>query len=330
MALTPVVSGLRPALYERFWPRRAARSARSRSTSRRQDCRTTWSSPDAGRVGRSIADALSHLTLPFVLDRVRRSPRAAGARGGLAGDLRRRQPARRARGGGRRVARGPCWSRCPRFADVRSIVSAGRQLRPDLPIIARADSAEAVRALYALGIQEVTSPEFEAAIEMTRQALIYFNVPAHDVLRVASAIRRERYDVPGEQLDDQRAILAESERWPASSISPGWACRPTARSTDGRWASSGFARRLARRWSAIIRGGVADGESRTARRASRRETWSRCSGRAIRSPASKKRRTHAKARCIKCERQCAGLVMSAFSRRRAARQRSSTIVGASL
>jgi CPA2 family monovalent cation:H+ antiporter-2 len=61
----------------------------------------------------------------------------------------------------------------------------------------RADSAEAVRALYALGVQEVTSPEFEAAIEMTRQALMYFNVPAHDVLRVASAIRRERYDAPG-------------------------------------------------------------------------------------------------------------------------------------
>jgi CPA2 family monovalent cation:H+ antiporter-2 len=40
----------------------------------------------------------------------------------------------------------------------------------------------------------VTSPEFEAAIEMTRQALVYFNVPAHEVLQVASAIRHERYD----------------------------------------------------------------------------------------------------------------------------------------
>jgi CPA2 family monovalent cation:H+ antiporter-2 len=82
----------------------------------------------------------------------------------------------------------------PAFPDVRSIVAIGRQLRPDLPIMARADSADAVRALYGLGIQEVTSPEFEAAIEMTRQALVYFNVPAHEVLQVASAIRHERYD----------------------------------------------------------------------------------------------------------------------------------------
>ena len=47
------------------------------------------------------------------------------------------------------------------------------------------------------------------AIEMTRQALIHLNVPAYDILRVASAIRRERYGVPGEELDDQRAILTQ-------------------------------------------------------------------------------------------------------------------------
>jgi CPA2 family monovalent cation:H+ antiporter-2 len=81
----------------------------------------------------------------------------------------------------------------PGFPDVRGIVRAGRQIRPDLPIIARADSTDAVQALYALGIQEVTSPEFEAAIEMTRQALMYFDMPAHQVLSVASAIRRDRY-----------------------------------------------------------------------------------------------------------------------------------------
>jgi K+:H+ antiporter len=62
-----------------------------------------------------------------------------------------------------------------------------------LPIIARADGHEAVEALYELGVQEVTAPEFEAAIEMTRQALIRFDVPAYDVLRVASTIRREQY-----------------------------------------------------------------------------------------------------------------------------------------
>jgi hypothetical protein len=53
------------------------------------------------------------------------------------------------------------------------------------------------RPLESLGVHDVTSPEYEAAIEMTRQALAHFDVPAHDIQQVASAIRRER-DGPGE------------------------------------------------------------------------------------------------------------------------------------
>jgi CPA2 family monovalent cation:H+ antiporter-2 len=41
-------------------------------------------------------------------------------------------------------------------------------------------------------IQEVPSPEFEAAIEMTRQGLLHVNVPAHDILHVARAVRQEQ------------------------------------------------------------------------------------------------------------------------------------------
>jgi CPA2 family monovalent cation:H+ antiporter-2 len=81
----------------------------------------------------------------------------------------------------------------PAFADVRAIVATVRMLRPDLPIVARADGPEAVRDLYALGIEEVTSPEFEAAIEMTRQALTHLNVPPDEILHVASAMRRQGY-----------------------------------------------------------------------------------------------------------------------------------------
>ena len=45
----------------------------------------------------------------------------------------------------------------------------------------------------AYGVDEVTSPEFEAAIEMTRQALMHLDVPADQILQVANAIRCERY-----------------------------------------------------------------------------------------------------------------------------------------
>ena len=80
----------------------------------------------------------------------------------------------------------------PVLIDVRTIVGALQQSGVDIPIIARAEGAEAVAALYGLGIQDVTSPEYEAAIEMTRQALAHFDVPADDIEQVASAIRRDR------------------------------------------------------------------------------------------------------------------------------------------
>jgi CPA2 family monovalent cation:H+ antiporter-2 len=194
MALTPVVSGLTPHLYGRFGSRRAADTPEAINLPQ-SGLSDHIIIAGAGRVGRSIADALSHMRLPSVLiefdDRRVRHARAAGLPliYGDAGQAVVLEAAniRRARA---------VLVTVPAFPDVRRIVHAVRQFRPEMPIGARADGAEAIRGLYELGIQEVTSPEFEAGIEMTRQALTYFNVPAHEILQVASAIRRERYGLP--------------------------------------------------------------------------------------------------------------------------------------
>jgi CPA2 family monovalent cation:H+ antiporter-2 len=207
MALTPVISGLVPRLYERFRPRVSVETfeATNLPSAGLSDHVIIAGS---GRVGRSIADALSRLDLPFVViefdERRVQQARVAG-RPVIYGDA--SQPVVLEAAGLHRAR--AILVTVPAFADVRNIVRSGRQLRPDLPIIARADGTEAVRALYALGIQEVTSPEFEAAIEMTRQALMYFNVPAHDVLRVASAIRHERYDFGEDQGQSGLALMKQ-------------------------------------------------------------------------------------------------------------------------
>jgi CPA2 family monovalent cation:H+ antiporter-2 len=194
MVLTPMVSSLVPAVYRRFWPRRAKEEYEAVNLPS-QGVSDHVIITGFGRVGRSVAEALSRREFPFVL---------------VESDDRRVQQARKAGlpviyGDASQAvvlgAAGVSRARAllvtvPAFADVRGIVEATRRLQPALPIIARADSGEAVRALYALGIQEVTSPEFEAAIEMTRQALLHFNVPAHDILHVASALRHEQYGAP--------------------------------------------------------------------------------------------------------------------------------------
>ena len=191
MVLTPVVSGLTPRLYRRLRRHLPSETLEALNVPR-SGLTEHVIVAGAGRVGSSVAHALLHLKLPFVLveldDRRVEEARAAGFPV-LYGDATQRVVLEAA---GLRLARALLVT-VPAFADVRAIVSAVRQHRPDLPIVARAEGNEVVEDLYALGLQEVTSPEFEAAIEMTREALVHFNVPAHEILQVASAIRRERY-----------------------------------------------------------------------------------------------------------------------------------------
>lgn len=194
MALTPVISGLTPRIYER-WASRRAPEAVDVSNIPAAGLAKHIVVAGAGRVGRSVAKALFTLGLPFVLieldDRRARLARLE-ALPVIYGD------------GTHAVvleAAGILRAEAiivtvPAFSDVRAIVHAARTLRPDLAIVARADGPEAIRDLYALGVEEVTSPEFEAAIEMTRQALSHLGVSSEKIGGMASAMRREGYAFP--------------------------------------------------------------------------------------------------------------------------------------
>jgi monovalent cation:H+ antiporter-2, CPA2 family len=231
MALTPAISSLVAVLYERIRSRRVQESheAINIPSSGLSDHVVI---AGAGRVGRSIADALWQLGLPFVLvefdDRRVQQARAAGLPV-IYGDA--SQPiVLEAAGIGRARA---MLVTVLAFLDVHNIVRVARQLRSELPIVARAGSTDAIRALYALGIQDVASPEFEAAIEMARQALLHFNVPAHDVLRVASEIRRDRYAPTGPDDDMGRAIRSQVGEL-ARQLDLAWVSVPADSPFDGR------------------------------------------------------------------------------------------------
>jgi CPA2 family monovalent cation:H+ antiporter-2 len=191
MAITPIVSGLTSSIYRRI----VARTVR-------EPPQTINVPPGgmvdhvvvcgAGRVGRTIADALAHLRLPFVmieLDDARVQEARVAGLPMIYGDATQTVVLEAARVSHARAI----LVTIPSFIDVRLIVPALRRLQLAVPIIARAEGPDAVRALYGLGVDEVTSPEYEAAIEMTRQALAHLNVPAFEILQVASAVRRERY-----------------------------------------------------------------------------------------------------------------------------------------
>jgi K+:H+ antiporter len=191
MALTPIVSAATPWIDERI--------RRGRPGDRLE----VINLPDAGladhvviagggRVGRSVADALAALKLQSVVIELDDRRVQDARRAGLAvvyGDASHAVVLRAAHLAGARAL----LVTVPTYTDVRAIVQAAQHIHPGLSIVARADGPEAVRELYALGVEDVTSPEFEAAIEMTREALVRLALPADDIQRATTAMRRERY-----------------------------------------------------------------------------------------------------------------------------------------
>src|SRR4051794_11909531 len=207
IALTPAISGLTPAIYERVRRQRGGETLEAINIPA-GGLSDHIIIAGSGRVGRSVADALWPLKVPCVLieidDRRVRQAREAGLPV-IYGDASQSvvldaAAIRRARA---------ILVTVPAFPDVRAIVTAARQLQPDLAIVARAEGSDAVRMLYSLGVEEVASPEVEAAIEMTRQALVHSNVPAHEILRVASVIRRERYGLTGGDPESGRELMSQ-------------------------------------------------------------------------------------------------------------------------
>jgi CPA2 family monovalent cation:H+ antiporter-2 len=200
MAVTPALSSLAPRIHGRFRREETSEAPRAINLPAR-GLSDHVVIAGAGRVGRSIADGLSFVQLPFVLieydERRFQQARTAGL-AVIYGDA--AQPVvLEAAGIGRAKV---VLITVPAFPEVRDIVRVLRNVRPDLPTIARADSVEAVRALYRLGIEEVTSPEFEAAVEMAREALVHLGVPALDIRQVADAIRTKRYGRPRSDISE--------------------------------------------------------------------------------------------------------------------------------
>ncbi|MDE3156257.1 MAG: cation:proton antiporter [Acidobacteriota bacterium] len=194
MAATPLVSSATPWIYRRF-AGRAEREAVEPFNMPLDGLDGHVVVAGAGRVGRTAADALARLHQSCMLieldDRHVRSARAAGLPV-IYGDASQPVVLEAARVARARVL----LITVPALPDVRAIMMAARRLHPGLAVVARADGPDAVRDLRALGVEHVTSPEFEAAAEMTRQTLQVLDVPAALILSVPELIRRDRYAPP--------------------------------------------------------------------------------------------------------------------------------------
>jgi CPA2 family monovalent cation:H+ antiporter-2 len=81
----------------------------------------------------------------------------------------------------------------PDMVAARTIVSQAVRLNSGLHIVARSEGIEHMQALRDLGVHEVVQADFEASLEITRQALLHLDIPAPVIQRFTDAVRQELY-----------------------------------------------------------------------------------------------------------------------------------------
>ena len=101
----------------------------------------------------------------------------------------------------------------PAIVSTQGIVDQVRRLKPELHIVARAEGLEDMDVLYARGVYEVVQPEFEAGLEITRQALVHLDLPAIEIQNFTDAIHKEHY-APLYQPPTDSRVIAQLRRTP--------------------------------------------------------------------------------------------------------------------
>ncbi len=86
------------------------------------------------------------------------------------------------------------------------IVTAAKNLNPDLPVIARAATVEGVRYLAQLGAQHIVHPELEGGLELVHHTLLSLGFPLQEVHLLAEAIRRDHYDFQPSTDDEHQSL----------------------------------------------------------------------------------------------------------------------------
>ncbi len=191
MAVTPFAARLAPVLYRR-WRERFPR-----------ELLTTYNLPEKGlkdhvvvaghgRVGKFVAQMLHGLGQPLVV--VDLNPDRVEEAGKLGmpvvyGDAS-AEPVLEA-AGIKRARVVICT--VPDPVGARLVIERIRRISPEIHIVARSTAPEQLEDLGALGVYEVVQPEFEAGLEIGRQALVHLGFGAGEVHRFSDRVRRELY-----------------------------------------------------------------------------------------------------------------------------------------
>jgi CPA2 family monovalent cation:H+ antiporter-2 len=206
MVLTPFISGLAEPLYSlrKRWFKHEAYQTINLPRAGLHDHVVI---AGGGRVGHYVAQVLQRLNMAFVvidLDQRRVEQAKAAGFPVIFGDASQPVVLEAARIEHARLL----LITTPAIAVAQAIVSQVRQLHPALHIVARAEGMEQMKSLHDLEVHEIVQPQFEASLEITRQALLHLNIPATEIQRFTDAVRQELY-APMYEAHDQYQTISQ-------------------------------------------------------------------------------------------------------------------------
>lgn len=194
MVLTPLVSGQTGRLYalkKRLFKHEALETVNLPQEGLRDHVVIAG----AGRVGRLIARTLQDLEQPFViieLDQRRLEQLQAERFPTVYGDASHALVLEAAE------LDHACLLvvTTPGIVTTEAIVEHARRVNRELDVVVRSSEQELVDRLRELEVTEIVSPEIEASLEMTRQALFHLGLPATEIQRRAEMLRAEAMPQP--------------------------------------------------------------------------------------------------------------------------------------
>ncbi len=209
MLMTPFGTRLAPRFYSR-WRERFPREGLATFNLPESGLREHVVIAGYGRVGKFVAQLLSRLERSFVVVDSNPTRSDAAREAGfptVSGDAG-AEPVLGAASVGR--ARLVILT-VPDHISARLIVEGVRRVNPEVHIVARSSSAEQLEDFGRLGVYEAVQPEFEAGLELGRQALSHLGVEPADIQQFSDEVRRELY-APMSELSSDGKLLSQLRR----------------------------------------------------------------------------------------------------------------------
>lgn len=189
MLLTPLLSGQTSRIYA-FKKRHMKREPLQTINFQSDEIRDHVVIAGGGRVGMQLARIFHRLGIPFVIVEQNQRLVELAHRAGFSvifGDAG-QEVVLEAAGIGRAVM---LVATIPAIVAEREVIRIAREHNPDIRVLARLSDTEFLPVFEQLGVKNLVYPEFEAGLEMTRQALLGLGLPVQEVHQHTEPLRQQ-------------------------------------------------------------------------------------------------------------------------------------------